>query len=98
MEQATVVMHAIRTNMMDNVKALIEAGAKLDVTDARGRTPLHIAAGNGAPDAKMVEFLLTKGLDPAAVTRNGETPLDLAKKRRDTKAGEVIAVLEAADG
>lgn len=98
MEQATVVMHAIRTNMLENAKALIEAGAKLDVTDARGRTPLHIAAGNGAPDAKMIEFLLSKGLDPAATTRNGETAVDLAMKRRDAKAGEVIAALEKAMG
>lgn len=98
MEQATVVMHAIRTNMMDNVEVLLSAGAKLDVTDAKGRSPLHVAAGNGAPDRRMIEFLLARGLDPKATTRAGETPLDLARKRKDSKAGEVIAALEAAMG
>ncbi len=98
MEQATVVMHAIRTNMMANVEVLLAAGAKLDVTDAKGRTALHVAAANGAPDRRMIEFLLGRGLDPKATTRAGETPLDLARKRKDSKAGEVIAALEAAMG
>ncbi len=98
MEQATVVMHAIRTNMMANVEVLLAAGAKLDVTDGKGRTALHVAAANGAPDRRMIEFLLARGLDPKATTRAGETPVELARKRKDSKAGEVIAALEAAMG
>lgn len=96
MEQATVLMHAIRTNMMKNVEVLMDAGSKVDVTDAKGRTPLHVAASNGAPDVKMIEFLLAKGLNPHALTRKNEKPVDLARKRKDSKAPAVIAALEAA--
>ncbi len=96
MEQATVVMHAIRTNKRKHVEVLLQAGAKLDVTDARGNTPLHIAARSGEVDHELVELLLERGLDPAATNRKGETPLDLARKRTDERAAEVVARLEAA--
>jgi uncharacterized protein len=44
--------------------------------DAGGFTPLHHAAARG--DNEMILYLVSKGADPKAVARNGQTTVDLA--------------------
>ncbi|KAF6802773.1 hypothetical protein CMUS01_15268 [Colletotrichum musicola] len=56
---------------------LIEKGAKLDVRDVMGRTPLHVAVIEN-PDDGTIEKLLTKGADVMAVTKVGLLPVHFA--------------------
>ncbi|OHE98097.1 hypothetical protein CORC01_06611 [Colletotrichum orchidophilum] len=56
---------------------LIEKGAKLNVKDAMGRTPLHIAAMEYPGDG-TVETLLRKGADVTAPTKVGLLPVHFA--------------------
>jgi ankyrin repeat protein len=44
--------------------------------DAGGFTPLHHAAARG--DNEMILYLVSKGADPKAVARNGQTTVDMA--------------------
>jgi ankyrin repeat protein len=66
---------AIRGDLVE-IKALLEAGAEVNVTDALGRTPLHMAAFYGR--TKASELLLTSGAKIDARDRVGMTPLHAA--------------------
>ncbi|MBW1811511.1 MAG: ankyrin repeat domain-containing protein [Deltaproteobacteria bacterium] len=78
----TVPMFSNDPKLKDPVKirklvtALIEAGAKLNVSEAlaaKNSTPLHLAAKSG--DLKLVKLMLAKGADVNAVGRLGAKPL-----------------------
>jgi ankyrin repeat protein len=56
-----------------------------------GRTALHEAAGRGF--IELVKLLLESGVHPKAADRDGQTPLDWAKRHRRE---EVVVLLEAA--
>ena len=53
-----------------------ELGADVNARDFAGYTPLHHAAGRG--DNEMIRYLVSKGADPKAVARNGQTTADMA--------------------
>lgn len=55
------------------------AGA-VDVVDARGRTPLHLAAAKGSAGMAMVQALLRFGATVDCRDAFGETPLSLASR------------------
>ncbi|MDL2207229.1 ankyrin repeat domain-containing protein [Desulfovibrio sp. OttesenSCG-928-M16] len=59
---------------LEIVKALLDAGARLDVTDSRGHSLLHVASVGGGGVA-MLELLVEKGLDVKAVEDDGDTVL-----------------------
>ena len=69
-------------------EALIAAGARVNVADDSGSTPLHLAAWGGLDD--FVEFLLDHGADPNARTDEGRTPLDLAEEHSHEMVGELL--------
>ncbi|HEY4091324.1 MAG TPA: ankyrin repeat domain-containing protein [Luteibacter sp.] len=56
--------------------AMLEAGADPFGPDARGRTPVHMAAATGA--ARLLSALLARGLDPNVRDAGGRTPLHAA--------------------
>jgi ankyrin repeat protein len=62
---------------MPTMKFLVEE-LKADVNqrDAQGMTPLHHAAARG--DNEMILYLVSKGADVKAVSRRGQTTVDLA--------------------
>ena len=66
---------------------LIDQGARIEPTCAEGWRPLHLAAFNSS--LSMVEYLLSKGVYPHAVTDtlHHRTPLDIAKFR--SRAGSL---------
>jgi len=70
------LLHAIHKNQAGSVEALIDAGAKVNHTQAAGDTPLMMAAGYGY--VEIVKVLLKKGADPAIKNAAGSTALDLA--------------------
>jgi ankyrin repeat protein len=61
---------------LETAGALLEAGAAIDQTDARGRTALHYAAAAGYTDVALL--LVDRGANLAAVDADGVTPIDAA--------------------
>lgn len=57
--------------------ALLDAGAAVNVADARGRSALHYAAAAGYSD--VVQALVAVGADLAATDEDGVTPQDAAR-------------------
>jgi ankyrin repeat protein len=61
---------------LEAADALLEAGAAIDQTDARGRTALHYAAAAGYTDVALL--LVDRGASLAATDADGVTPIDAA--------------------
>jgi uncharacterized protein len=61
------------------VDLLLAADADVRATDAAGFTPLHVAASRGSD--RFCTRLLAAGGDPAARSRDGRTPADVATER-----------------
>jgi ankyrin repeat protein len=74
----------------DFVRVLLHHGAKPDIADANGQTPLHGVALNGHLDA--APLLLAGGANANARDAAGRTPLHLAIQKRQR---ELITVLLA---
>jgi ankyrin repeat protein len=77
------------------VKFLVEElGADVNARDHNGYTPMHHAAARG--DNDLITYLLSKGADPKAVARSGQTTIDMANGpvQRIEPFPETIALLE----
>jgi ankyrin repeat protein len=72
------------------VEALIEAGANVNAVGMNGYTPLLTAVYYN--HVSIVEMLLEAGADPTIPNRDGETALDLARKKHP----ELLKLLEKA--
>jgi hypothetical protein len=81
----TPLMHAVDTNRIGSVLALLDSGADVNQTGdyeteprtkQRNVTPLMMAAGYGY--TPIVELLLRRGADPARVDGDGNRALDYA--------------------
>ncbi|HEY4531303.1 MAG TPA: ankyrin repeat domain-containing protein [Luteimonas sp.] len=98
---ATPLYDALRADSDENIGVLLRAGARLDVADRNGTTPLHQAAL--VKDSSAVLRFLEAGADPRATDRTGATFQDYlykgdpkllnASARRDL--GKIDAWLEA---
>lgn len=75
-------MHlVVKERDLNWVGFLIQKGARIDLKDGQGNTPLMLAARIGFVDAARV--LLSRGAQINAANSTGETPLILAVQRRD---------------
>jgi uncharacterized protein len=54
-----------------------EHGADVNLADAWGYTPMHYAAVRGGND--LIEYLVSKGASVKAVSRLGQSPVDMAR-------------------
>lgn len=72
----TPLLYATRQGCLDCVKALIDAGAKMELTDPDGVTPLLSALLNAHFDT--AKYLLEQGANPNKWDFWGRTPLYLA--------------------
>ncbi|HVT38845.1 MAG TPA: ankyrin repeat domain-containing protein [Gemmatimonadaceae bacterium] len=80
---------------MPAMKYLVEElHADVNQRDVNGYTPLHHAAARG--DNEMILYLVSKGADPKAVSRQGRTTVDMANGpvQRLRPFPETIALLE----
>ncbi len=81
--------------MLAAVKYLVEElHADVNAFDHEGNTALHHAAARG--DVEMIEYLVSKGADVKAVTREGKTTADMANGpvQRIQPWPEALALLE----
>ena len=78
---------------MEEIAALVEAGAEINAPGELGYTALHEAVGQG--HVKAVQFLLDHGADPSAKNEFGDTPLDTAKL---AKRDEIVKLLQNQTG
>lgn len=70
---------ASSTGSIDVVQLLLSNGAIVDICDAAGRTPLHLAAELGTEKhLAVVKLLYDAGADINATSSNRQTPLHLA--------------------
>lgn len=83
------LLDAASRNDTNQVKSLIEKGARVNATNAGGLTPLHWAAMNKNLD--LIKFLVGKGANLNAKALSGATPL---KKAQDRGQAEAIKALE----
>ena len=77
------------------VKFLVEvAGADVNARDHEGNTAMHHAAARG--DTEMIKYLVSRGADPKAINREGQTTIDMANGpvQRTQPYPSTIAYLE----
>jgi hypothetical protein len=78
-----------------SVEALLKAGAKVDVRDVRGFTPLHYAVSAQAQNPAIVSMLLKAGAKRDVTSLEGETAADWAGKLSASE--EVTKMLQVSD-
>lgn len=61
---------AVGDKKLDIVKTLVEAGAKMKINDASGKSLLSLACDNKFTNAEIIEYLLEKGCDPFTLDTN----------------------------
>lgn len=76
----TPLLLAVPCGGPETVKLLLDAGAKVNVKDVRGMTPLMLAVASDHADPEVIRLLLEKGADPAIKSNAGETAADWARK------------------
>ena len=85
----TPIMDLLSFRRPKLVPWLLEHGASLDISNADGRTALHLAAQRGIK-IEYIEALLKYGARLDATDNAGRTPLDLAHLNGKRKAGEFL--------
>ncbi|KAL3676866.1 hypothetical protein R1sor_026814 [Riccia sorocarpa] len=69
-------LEAARYGDLEDVKAMVAQGVRLDSLDEQGRTALHMASANGHLD--VVQYLISQGADVNAKNAEDNTPLHYA--------------------
>ncbi len=76
----TALHFAAQTGEVGIAASLIEHGAKIDVQDAWGNTPLGVAVSNSRCNGEMIRLLLAHGADKNIKNNYGISPLDYARQ------------------
>jgi N-acyl-D-amino-acid deacylase len=79
----TPLLMAVPFGPPEIVRTLMDAGAKVNVQDYRGFSPLMLAAATDHANPEIVRLLLARNADLKPKTRAGETASDWANKFAD---------------
>jgi ankyrin repeat protein len=88
----TPLLMAVPFGPPEIARTLIDAGAKVNVQDYRGFSPLMLAAATDRANPETVRLLLAHNADTQPKTRAGETASDWAAKFND------VAIMRALGG
>jgi ankyrin repeat protein len=88
----TPLLMAVPFGPPEIVKTLIDSGAKVNVQDYRGFTPLMLAAANDRANPETVRLLLAHSADPQPKTRGGETASEWASKFGDAAVTRALGI------
>lgn len=91
-QSADVLVKAILSNDLEQVKALVETGSSIHTTSKDGWTPLMVAASAGTP--AMVEFLVAQGSSINRKAKGDWNALAIAAYRENA---DIIPILLKAD-
>ena len=75
----TPLHFAAQENALLIAELLIEAGALINIQDEYGNTPLFRAVFNSRGNGDLIKLLRSRGADPYAANKSGQTPLGLAR-------------------
>jgi ankyrin repeat protein len=92
----TPIFGAAGRGKTDVVTLLIAKGARADVKDAKGVTPLHEAA-RGYKTEEVIRLLVENGADVKAADENGSTPLHCAAESPNGKDIALLLIEMGAD-
>eukprot|EP00347_Sterkiella_histriomuscorum_P019677 403340709 len=81
---------ARHNSQSDILQMLLKAGARTDIADEEGSTPMHFAAMRGTVEVGM--FLINLGANPYARNRKGFVPYELTG-REEVKAAFMVCAL-----
>ena len=81
-EDETPFLGAIKWSRFVAAERLLRHGANVNFQNSKGLTALHLVLKKGS-DPRHVEMLLRHGADPTITSRDGRSPLDLVRNRRD---------------
>lgn len=76
----TALHHAAGSGYVTSALALLRHGARVDLLDEAGATPLLIAIRRGDVPVELVRAMLNAGADPDATDRRGESPRSAARE------------------
>lgn len=79
---------AVLTGVQEAVHLRIRAGDDVNASDAKGRTPLMLAASKG--HVQICTLLLERGADPSARDASGETALTVADRGGHTELAVLL--------
>lgn len=92
----------IGSNIINNMKYLIDNGANINIQDENGRTPLYkfiyiyksftTIDDNLKLYVDFLEFLLENGADPYLADKNGNTPYSLLENQLSNKNDDYTAI------
>jgi ankyrin repeat protein len=88
----TPLLMAVPFGPTEIVKTLMDAGAKVNVQDYRGFSPLMLAAATDRANPETVQLLLARNADKQPKTREGETVSDWAAKYGDPSVIRALGV------
>jgi ankyrin repeat protein len=94
LQGATALIHAARTGKVESIKSLVKHGASLETKDRNGYTPLLVAAATSGGDIEKMQTLIELGASLEAKDNRGFNALDLALKRTDMRAADVVKILQ----
>jgi ankyrin repeat protein len=79
---------AIRNGLTDVALELIKAGAKLNIQNPTGESPLHAAAGKG--NTQVVQALIDAGADSTLWNKNRQSAYSVALKANHKDVVDIL--------
>jgi ankyrin repeat protein len=84
--ELTALVYAVRSNDVESVRILLDAGADVNQVTGYGWSPLLVATQNRY--YKLASFLIDRGADLNLTNKGGWTPLYLATDNRNIESGD----------